>query len=191
MIDTPAQLPRKLLQIEEETKNLNFDMPSERLTGAILRSLAASKPDGTLLELGTGTGLSAAWILDGLGSNAQLTSIEVDSGVAAVAKKAFADDGRFHLVIEDGADWLSRADGSYDFIFADAMPGKYENFERAWDLLSLGGLYVCDDMLPQPNWPEGHEKRVEAFVDMLDNMNGAAVTKLSWATGICVVTRTA
>jgi predicted O-methyltransferase YrrM len=40
-------------------------MPSEPRTGAFLRELCAGKPGGNLLELGTGTGLATAWMLDG------------------------------------------------------------------------------------------------------------------------------
>jgi hypothetical protein len=44
---------------------LGFPMPSEPRTGAFLRALCAGKPGGNLLELGMGTGLVTAWMLDG------------------------------------------------------------------------------------------------------------------------------
>jgi len=39
-------------------------MPSDVMVGALLRLLAAAKPGGRMLELGTGTGLATAWVLD-------------------------------------------------------------------------------------------------------------------------------
>ena len=51
--------PPALAAIQAETVALGFNMASEPQTGALLRALAASKPAGTLLELGTGTGLVA------------------------------------------------------------------------------------------------------------------------------------
>ena len=58
--------PAALAAIQAETEALSFNMASEPQTGALLRALAASTPAGTLLELGTGTGLSAAWLLEGM-----------------------------------------------------------------------------------------------------------------------------
>jgi len=29
-------------------------------------------------------------------------------------------------------------------------------------MLSIGGIYIIDDLLPQDNWPEGHEEKLTA-----------------------------
>jgi len=58
--------PVALNGIERDTAAVGFTMISEHKTGALLRALAASKPGGAFLELGTGTGASTAWILDGM-----------------------------------------------------------------------------------------------------------------------------
>ena len=61
-------IPRKPDVIEailSETTALGFTMASEPKTGAFLAALAASKPGGRLLELGTGTGVGTAWLLSG------------------------------------------------------------------------------------------------------------------------------
>jgi predicted O-methyltransferase YrrM len=54
-------------------------MASEPLVGALLRSLAASKPGGRFLELGTGTGVATAWLLDGMDDRATLVSVDNDA----------------------------------------------------------------------------------------------------------------
>ena len=41
------------------------------------------------------------------------------------------------------------------------MPGKYDLFEETIDMLNNGGIYIIDDMLPQPNWPLGHDEKVK------------------------------
>lgn len=64
--------PAALTDIERETKAIGFPMASDSWTGALLRTLAASKPRGALLELGTGTGLATAWLLDGMDSESTL-----------------------------------------------------------------------------------------------------------------------
>jgi len=59
--DINQAYPPAYLDILEATKRSGFNMASDILTCSLLRTLAASKPAGTFLELGTGTGLSAAW----------------------------------------------------------------------------------------------------------------------------------
>ena len=49
--------PEQLSKIRKETKAAGFRMASDTLTGSLLCTLAASKPKGALLELGTGTGM--------------------------------------------------------------------------------------------------------------------------------------
>ena len=70
--------PAAYAEIERATQQAGFTMASDPLTGSLLRTLAASKPGGRLLELGTGTGLSTAWILDGMDTAATLTSVDND-----------------------------------------------------------------------------------------------------------------
>lgn len=188
---TPLSIPSALLAIEEATRRHGFNMASDRQTGALLRTLAASKPGGKLLELGTGTGLSAAWLLDGMDAQSHLLSIELDASVSAIAQSHLGADSRLSLVVADGNAWLHETnDGPYDLIFADAIPGKYECFDEAWDLLKPGGVYVIDDMLPQSNWPPGHEERVPHLLADLDSRGDCHLTRLSWASGIVIAVRT-
>ena len=67
------EYPATLDLIINDTQKMGFDMASEPKTGSLLRALAASKPNGKFLELGTGTGLSAAWILSGMDKKSTLT----------------------------------------------------------------------------------------------------------------------
>ena len=91
-------LPKQLPQIQVDTVALNFGMASEPLTGALLRTLAASKPCGRLLELGTGTGLATAWLLDGMDPSSTLISVDSDATVQAVAQRALGADPRLKLI---------------------------------------------------------------------------------------------
>ena len=52
--------------IHAATEVLGFQMSSDLRTGVLLRTLAASKAGGKLLELGTGTGIGTSWLLDGM-----------------------------------------------------------------------------------------------------------------------------
>jgi predicted O-methyltransferase YrrM len=170
--------------IQARTAALGFDMPSEANTGALLSLLAASKPGGRLLELGTGTGLATAWLLGGIDVSARLISVDVDPVVQGVAGDLLRDD-RVRFVLGDGLEYVrSQQASSFDMIFADAWPGKYEGLDETLALLKRGGLYVIDDMSPQSNWPEGHQANVDGLLARLEARADLVVTRLAWASGL-------
>ncbi|MBO9558581.1 MAG: class I SAM-dependent methyltransferase [Caulobacter sp.] len=188
--DNTIDAPPEWREIDARSRALGFDMPSEPKTGAMLRLLAASKPEGRLLELGTGTGLATAWLLAGMGQGAQLVSVDSDPTVQAVARDVLGEDPGVTFIIADGLDYVrAQAPGMLDLIFADAMPGKYEGLEETLALLKPGGLYVVDDMVPQPNWPEGHQSRVDALTVRLKSHPDLATVALDWASGLVIAAR--
>ena len=123
--------------------------------GALLRVLAASKPNGRFLQLGTRTGVATAWLLDGIDTGSTLTSLDTDPQAQAVARQVLADS-RLTLVIEGAVSFLrGQPAGMFDLVFADAFPGKYEARHEALRMVRTGGFYVVDDLSPQRNWPDG------------------------------------
>jgi len=183
--------PSVSLRLLERTAEIGFTMASETRTGALLRALAASKPGGRLLELGTGTGVATAWLLDGMDASSQLISIDPDGGVQRIARETFERDARLHLVTENAERFLERQPpASFDLVFADAMAGKYERLEKALAVVRVGGFYVVDDLLPQPNWPQGHADRVPLLMRELASHPEYTVVPMAWASGIVVAVRT-
>ena len=165
-------------------------MASEWRTGALLRTLAASKPGGRLLELGTGTGIATCWLLDGMDAASRLVSVDVDPSVQSVAREALSEDARLTLVTEDALAFLRRQQPrSFDLVFADALPGKYEGLDEALRVVKRGGLYIIDDMLPQPNWPEGHAAKVPVLLDQLSAHSDFQSVPVAWASGIVIAVR--
>ena len=79
--------PTALAAIERDTQAIGFSMASDGLTGSLLRTLAASKPGGALLEVGTGTGMGTAWLLDGMDETARLTTVDSSADHTAVARR--------------------------------------------------------------------------------------------------------
>lgn len=77
----------------------------------------------------------------------------------------------------------------FDLIFADTWIGKYTGLEETLNLLKPGGLYVIDDMLPQANWPDGHESNVQKLIQALESNQDLILTKLDWASGIIIATK--
>jgi predicted O-methyltransferase YrrM len=178
--------PLAYAAIKEDTERNNFSMPSEILTCSLLRTLAATKPGGNFLELGTGTGLSTAWILDGMDAGSRLTSVDNDAQVQAIAQQHLTDK-RLTLVCADGNEWIiNNANNKFDVIFADAWPGKYNLLDETLGMLEKGGLYIIDDMLPQSNWPAGHQDNVDRLLVDLDKREDIVLTEQNWASGIVI-----
>ena len=182
--------PAALEAILRDTEAIGFKKASEPKTGALLKVLAASKPGGQLLELGTGTGVGTSWLLDGMSRDARLDTVDNDAHVLAVARRHLGSDPRVTFHATDGAEFLSRSTPErFDLIYADAWPGKFSHLDLALSLMRTGGLYVIDDLLPQPNWPEGHAPKVPALISELERRGGFASVKLSWASGLMILVR--
>lgn len=191
MIDSQnLREPKSLAGIWADTRAMGFTMASEPLTCCLLRSLVASKPAAKVLELGSGTGLSTAWLLDGMDSTSRLLTVDNDEKALRVLSRNLGSDPRLTIHCGDGDEFLrSLAGQRFDFIFADTWSGKYRLLDEALALLPPSGMYVIDDMLPQPNWPQGHAEKVANLVRVLEHRDDLHVTKMSWASGLMVATR--
>lgn len=182
--------PATVAGIIAETEAMGFGMASEPKVGSLLAALASSKPGGTFLELGTGTGHGTAWLLAGMDAASRLDTVDVDSAVVSVAQRHLGFDTRVNFHIMDGAEFLERsASRQFDFIYADAWPGKFSHLDDALSMLRPGGMYVIDDLLPQPNWPDGHAPKVPALIDDIERRDEFATVRLAWASGLLLVVR--
>ena len=183
--------PAALAVIQADTAALGFAMGSDVLTGALLRTLAASKPAARVLELGTGTGLATAWLLDGMDADSRLTTVDNDPACVAIAERHLGADKRVSFHIADGAEFLTELQGKqFDLIFADTWAGKFNELDLALALLTRGGFYVIDDLLPQPNWPEGHAPKVPRLIETLKQRNDLLICPLAWSSGLVVAVKT-
>ena len=183
-------LPSAYRDIERATVTSGFTMPSEIMTCTMLRTLAASKPGGKFLELGTGSGLSTSWVLDGMDSSSTLISIDHDESLLSIARSYLGTDKRLHLIESDGEEWVMSNRGSmFDFIFADTWHGKYLLLDEVLEMVKPGGFYIIDDMIEQPNWPDGHAQKASNLLGYLDGRSDFFITKQNWASGIVVAVK--
>lgn len=182
--------PPAIAGVLRDTKSLGFSMVSEPKVGALLAVLAASKPGGRILELGTGTGHGTAWLLAGMDGGATLETVDTDPEVVAVARRHLGSDPRVTFHVGDGAAFLQASPPSrFDLVYADAWPGKFSHLDDALSVLRPGGVYIIDDLLPQPNWPDGHAPKVPVLIDELERRVGFATVRLAWASGLMLVVR--
>lgn len=185
-----TDIPKIYPEIQRKSEEIGFSMSSDLLIGSLLKTLISSKPGAQVLELGTGIGLALSWMIEGMDTDAHLTTVDNDSELIAIAKQYFGHDERLTIVCDDGAAWLkANRDVKFDLVFADAWPGKYSEIETVLEMINPGGFYVIDDMTAQPNWPEGHHKNVDRLVRYLEDRTDFSLTKMNWSTGIIIAVR--
>jgi predicted O-methyltransferase YrrM len=193
MLDTVHLNPPTVLKdLEEGASAIGFTMGSDHLTGSLLRTLAATKPGGQLLELGTGAGFSAAWMLDGMDAHATLVSVDSNEQHTAIPHRYLSHDPRITFITMDGTAFIDStlAQGTrFDLIFADAPPGKFHHLDETLQLLKPGGLYVIDDLLMLTSWEEAHVTRVFRLLATLESRQDLRITKLNWSTGLLIAAR--
>lgn len=182
--------PSAVVGIRADSAALGFTMASEPKVGALLAVIAASKPAGRFLELGTGTGHGTAWLLSGMDDASTLDTVDTDARVVDVAKRYLGSDRRVTFHVMDGAEFLEQRQAQrFDVIYADAWPGKFSRLDDALSVLAPGGIYIIDDLLPQPNWPDGHAPKVPALIDDIERRREFRTVRLAWASGLMLVVR--
>jgi len=121
--------------------------------GAVLSVLAAAAAAHTVVEIGTGAGVSGTYLLRGMAPNAVLTTIDIEVEHQRAARETFADAGirltRTRLIAGRALDVLPRlTDRGYHLVFVDADPENYLAYlDQAMRLLRPGGVLVVDNAL--------------------------------------------
>ena len=183
-------IPKIHFEIDAKSKEIGFSMPSDLFIGTLLKTLITSKPKSKILELGTGIGLSLSWMIDGMDTESKLITIDNDQKLTDIAKSYFGTDERVEIICADGSEWIQNYEGEkFDLVFADAWPGKYSEINEILELIKVSGFYIIDDMLTQPNWPDGHQENVNILIEYLENRQDLTLTKMNWSTGIIIVAK--
>jgi predicted O-methyltransferase YrrM len=117
-------------------------------TGAVLRLLAATTRAKAVVELGTGVGVSALWLLRGMREDGVLTSVDSEAEHQRLARQSITEAGvpasRARLISGRALEVMPRlSDAAYDLVFCDAARSEYlEYLEGAVRLLRPGGCVV-------------------------------------------------
>ncbi|MFI0960583.1 O-methyltransferase [Streptomyces sp. NPDC021080] len=192
MDDMPNRFPAALPALRTAAREAGFTRSCEERTGSLLTALAAGRPGGRVLELGTGVGEGTAWLLDGMDGTSRLVTVERDESVQRVARERFGHDPRVTFVSGDAGAWLQNHDGEpFDLVFADTWPGKFTHLDQALRLVAPGGTYLIDDLDPRPDWPEDHGAAVERLLAELEEREDFRRVRMAWASGILMAVRSA
>ncbi|WP_375480288.1 O-methyltransferase [uncultured Jatrophihabitans sp.] len=121
--------------------------------GATLRVLAAATGARSVVEVGTGAGVSGLYLLAGMAADGVLTTIDVEGEHQRAAKSAYAEAGiapaRYRLINGSAPEVLPRLrDAAYDLVLVDADKSSYGvYYEQALRLLRPGGVLAFDNAL--------------------------------------------
>jgi len=121
--------------------------------GAALRVLAGTAAARSVVEIGTGAGVSGVYLLRGMPADGVLTTIDVEAENQRAARETFGEAGfrpnRTRLITGRALDVLPRlTDRAYDLVLLDAESGEYDAYvDQALRLLRRGGVLAVTDAL--------------------------------------------
>lgn len=126
--------------------------PASPAVAAQLTVLAAASKAKSIIEIGTGTGVSGLALL-AASPESHLTTIDIEPEHQAAARNSFADAGvastRVRFINGRAAEVLPRMNESaYDLVFVDADPeSALEYVEHGLRLVTPGGLVLVHQAL--------------------------------------------
>lgn len=138
--EPPAARSLPQNKVEERILGVLERMRAEKATylsvppedGRWLRVLTEASRAGHVVEVGTSTGYSSLWIALALVSTGgKLTTLEIDEGRAASARKHFADAGvadRIEVVVGDAHRTVRDVPSPVDVVFLDADKDGYSDY---------------------------------------------------------------
>ena len=121
--------------------------PVSAATGAQLAFVAAASGANSIIEIGTGLGVSGLWLMSGAPA-ASFTSIDSEADYQQVAKAALGEAGvaatQLRLITGDARRVLPRMnEESYDLVFVDADAAHVAEYvEHGLRLVSVGGVVL-------------------------------------------------
>ena len=165
--------PAVAAQARQTSLELGIDTVSPA-TGAQIAIVAAAASARTVIEIGTGVGVSGLWLLHGA-PEATLTSIDIEADHQQTARRFFAEAevaaNRVRLITGRARDVLPRMnEQSYDIVLVDADPQSViEYVEHGLRLVRPGGTVL----VPHALWrdrvadPAKRDDTTTAFRDLL------------------------
>ncbi|KQQ68753.1 O-methyltransferase [Microbacterium sp. Leaf320] len=126
--------------------------PISAAVGSQIAVLAAATGARSIVEIGTGAGVSGLWLLRGA-PQAVLTSIDNEPEHLAAARQAFADARipatKARFITGRAADVLPRMnEASYDIVLVDADPENVIDYvEHGLRLVRTGGIVLVPRVL--------------------------------------------
>ena len=145
--------PELLKQLNRETyqKILQPRMLSGHYQGRLLSMLSKLINPKTILEIGTYTGYSALCLAEGIQSNGELHTIDIDEELYDFQRKYFDKSeygSQIHQHLGNALDIIPKLEMTFDLVFIDADKENYSNyFNCIIDKLNSVGVILSDNVL--------------------------------------------
>ncbi|MSO34280.1 MAG: methyltransferase domain-containing protein [Candidatus Nanopelagicaceae bacterium] len=122
------------------------------VVGSLLRYLTHLIGASSIVEIGTGAGVSGLWIFQAMSPKGLLTSIDDEVENAKLAKQAFDEAGinssRYRLITGNSREIVGKlADSLYDIFIMRKSADLLDGVENAHRSLRPGGVLVIDRAL--------------------------------------------
>lgn len=183
-----------LLMARDRSAELGITPVSEG-TASMLTFLAAASRPQTMVELGTGAGVSGLSLMRGAPAGAVLTSLDPDAEAQRAAREVFVADGypssTTRLIAGRGRTVLPKLSASsYDLVFIDADPLLLEyHVTEAARVLRSGGMVIIHDALDQDRVPRPAVREASTVI-LREVGNSLRDVTSVWRTSTLVTTGT-
>ena len=145
--------PKLLQELNRETyqKIMQPRMLSGHFQGRVLSMISKLVHPKNILEIGTYTGYSALCLAEGMQSNGELHTIDMDEELYDFQRKYFDKSEFGNQIFQhlgNALEVIPKLNKSFDLIFIDADKENYSNyFNCVIDKLNSGGVILSDNVL--------------------------------------------
>ena len=106
----------------------------------------------SVVEIGTNSGVGSLWILQALGKDGVLTSIDIEREHSKIARSVFEEADipptKYRIITGNLIDVVGKlADNSYELIITRDAMDLFEIVQESFRLLKSGGLLIIDQAL--------------------------------------------
>ena len=106
----------------------------------------------SVVEIGTSSGVSGLWVLQGLSDDGVLTTIDVEREHSKIARTVFEDadipSTKYRIITGNLIDVVGKlADNSYELIITRDALDLFDIVQESFRLLKSGGLLIVDQAL--------------------------------------------
>lgn len=140
-----------LAWVSERSDELNGVVHIDSNSGRLLELLTRAQSPKRILEVGSGAGYSALWLMKGMPPNGILDAIEKNHSVVKaleVTVKKAGLKGRVRIHQGRALEVLPKMKRPYDIVFVDANKEEYPNYlEEALRLTRPRSIILDDNML--------------------------------------------
>jgi predicted O-methyltransferase YrrM len=132
----------------ELAKLVEFENSCIPEVGQLLCLLVAQAKAGVIAEIGTGCGVSSAWILSNLQPHQQFVSVEDNTALHQAVLELFGNEPRASFLSGNWRNILEHQ--PFQFAFVDVGDAKDKGVNEIVEATAIGGLIVLDDFTPLP-----------------------------------------